>query len=208
MNMSEDTPQAPAPQWRPGLTIHDQGTAGVVVATTDDHHLAVARHERVLAFVDECARTGTPHPGGLLVLQHATDNLVLSEPALWLATGEGAVAYAHGDDHYLEWTDRHGWRDRRLLSPATVASILANAGWRISRADRQWATVMLRQLVPEARDQHVWTAFLSDAQSWWCMHASGPLRDHALGVRRLQLLTRADLACGVSGRPQAPTPED
>jgi integrase len=208
MKPTTDTAQALASAWRPGLRFHNRANAGVVVETTADHHLACARHERVLAFVDDCAKTGTRHPGGLLLLQHATDNLVLSGPALWLATGKGAVAYASGDDHYLEWTDEHGWIDRRRLSPATVASIHALGSWWINRADRLWAAHTLRQLVPEARGQHVWTAFLSDAQAWWHLHASGPLRDHALGLRRLQLLTRAELARGVSGCPQAPAVED
>jgi integrase len=208
MNVQEHSHQPPALSWRSGLKIHDHGNAGVVVETTDDHHLACARHERVLAFVDDCAKRGTRHPGGLLLLQHATDNLVLSDPALWLATGQDAVAYVQGEDHYLEWTDEHRWLDRRRLSPATVASIHALGGWRISRADRQWAARQLRQLVPEARGQHVWTAFLSDAQAWWSQRASGPLRDHAMGWRRLQLLSRAELARGVSGRPQAPTADD
>lgn len=206
--MTAVTPQLAAQAWRPGLKLHDHGNAGIVVETTDDHHIACARHERVLSFVDHCVVHGTRHPGGLLVLQHVADNLALSESSLWLATGAAALAYAHGDDHYLEWMEKLGWLDRRLLSSASVASIHANGSWQITRADRQWAAFQLRRLVPEARDQPVWTAFLADARAWWCQNASGPLRDHALGLRRLQLLSRAELARGVSGRPQAPAAED
>ena len=65
-----ETSEAPELGWGPGVRFHDRGNAGVVAETTDDHHLALARHERVLAFVDDCATRGTRHPGGLLLLQH------------------------------------------------------------------------------------------------------------------------------------------
>lgn len=200
--MSPSAPEAPTPAWRPGLKFHDHGNAGVVVATTDDLDLACSRHERVAAFVRAQQFSGLRHPGGLLLLRHVVDNLVLLDADLWLACGEAAVIYRDGTDHYIEWANPHGWLSRRRLSPATVTCIHAKGTWLISRADRQWAARALRQLAPEARGENVWAAFLSDAQAWWCQHIGGPLRDHALGLRPLQVLHRTDFARGLAGPTQ------
>ena len=181
-----------------GLIITDVGLEGLIVETTAGFAAAKARHEVLSAWIDD--QSGVL-PCGMLLLQLVINEAILTATGLKLATSPEASVYACGELVYAEWSDSTGWRDRRILSNQTAATVTANGGLVVDQAGWKWAANVLRTLNPGRAPNDAWHGFISDAQAWWFQHLTGPLFSHAVRRRTFQTLPRAALARIATGRP-------
>jgi hypothetical protein len=143
-----------------------------------------------------------PAPSALIVAPVLYE-AVLTPEALRRAVAGLPGMYACGPDVALEWSMKGGWRDRRFLTPRTLALLpSAQSGpLSVGRADWIHANRRIQEAVSISSTTEAWAAFTSQASAWWSAHLPTLLWTHCAQVVLLQALDRASWARLHSGLP-------
>ena len=186
-----------------GLIVEDHGVQGCSVETTGDLDAAVKRHERVLRFIDEgsSAVWGLLSAGARLLLLLPSNEMLLNQHAMNIATSPASRPYFSGEQLFVEW-ENGGYLDRREVSAQTAELAMLNRGFVVTAHDWRAAVLALKSFHPTQRTVPVFDAFLADAAAWWYTHLPGSLFAHVLSLKSFQLLSRHVLARRISGKPQ------